>query len=311
MAKIVANEMEVVEEGFNFSLVTKWIAFAQVKPASVKAYEKGLKRLREYFASNGIVNPTRENLIQYREYLGKTYAATTANLYLSAAKLFLAFLATEGYIASNPAEHLKGYKLAEGHKKSALRPDDVKKIAAQFDASTLKGARDLAMYALMTTCGLRCCEIARANISDFEICGDVIRLHLQGKGKNDKIEGVNVPSAVYNLICQWLAKRGTVEMDAPLFTSISRNNFGGRLTTVSISRIVKSALREAGFDSPRLTAHSLRHTCATTALNAGATLREVQQTLRHRRISTTEIYLAELDALKNSATNRAAASFGF
>lgn len=302
--------MEIRAE-LDFSLVNRWIAFAQVKPASVAAYTKGVRNFERFCTSNGITTPTREVMIQYRDFLGSNYANTTANLYLTASKLFMRFLSQEGYLPVNPAEHVKGFKISEGHKKSALLPSDVKIIASNFDTNTLKGTRDLALFALMTSCGLRCVEVARANVNDFEITGSVIRLHIQGKGRDDKVEAVNVPTGVYNLICQWLAARGDVPNDAPLFSSVSRNNFGGRLTTVSISRICKTAMRAAGFDSERLTAHSLRHTAATAALNAGATLREVQETLRHKRISTSEIYLHELDALKNSATARAASSFGF
>ena len=301
----------LVQAGLDFSLATKWIAFAQVKPASVKSYEKGIKRFREYFAAKNIATPTREVMIAYRSYLGENYKPSTANLYITAARLFLGFLQQEGYLKINPAEHIKGFKIDEGHKKSALAASDVKEIAAKINTSTLKGSRDKAMFALMTSCGLRCCEVARANVGDFEIVDGVIRLHILGKGRDEKIEAVNVPGGVYNLIQNWLAARGTVADDAPLFSSVSRNNFGGRLTTVSISRIVKGLMKAADYDSPRLTAHSLRHTAATTALKSGATLREVQETLRHRNISVTQIYLHELDALANSATNRAATAFGF
>lgn len=307
---VKAEAREASMAGFDFSLAARWIQFAQVSPASVIAYTKGIRRLQEYFTSNGITTPTRENMIGYREYLGKNYAATTANLYLTAAKLFMAFLAQEGYLAVNPAEHLKTFKIAEGHKKSALLPSDVKKIASQFDTS-VKGIRDKAMFALMTSCGLRCIEVQRANIGDLEIVGGTVLLHVQGKGRNDKTESVVVPAGVYDMICEWLTKRGVGDMSSPLFCSISRNNLGGRLSTVSISRIIKGAMRSAGYDSKRLTAHSLRHTAATASLNAGATLREVQQMLRHRNIAVTQIYLHELDSLQNSATNRAASSFGF
>lgn len=296
-------------------LVGRWIKDAQVKPSSVKAYEKGIKRLAKYFASNGISAPTREAMIQYREYLGVKYKSpSTRNLYLTSAKLFFGFLHREGYLPANPAEHLKGFKTGEGHKKSALPTGDVKTIAAHFDTATLKGKRDKALFALMSVCGLRCIEVHRANISDFEPVGSVIRLRVQGKGRDDKTEAVNVPAGVYQLIREYLDARGEVAADndgVPLFTSLSRNSLGARITVGSISRIIKTALRKSGYDSPRLTAHSLRHTAATTALKSGATLREVQQNLRHKNVAVTQVYLHELDELENSATARTAAALGF
>lgn len=311
MLKAIVTAAPAIDSG----LVASWIEDAQVKESSVKAYEKGIKRLAEYFAQNGITAPTREVMIQYRAYLGAKYESpSTRNLYLTSAKLFLGFLHRKGFLPVNPAEHLKGFSVGEQHKKSALQASDVKTIAAKFDTATLKGTRDKALFALMTTCGLRCIEVNRANVSDFEIVGNVIRLHVQGKGRDDKAEAVNVPAGVYQLIRDWLRARKNFTADkdgTPLFTSLSHNSYGDRITTVSISRIVKTALRGAGFDSPRLTAHSLRHTAATVALKNGATLREVQQNLRHKNITVTQVYLHELDELDNSATAKTAAALGF
>lgn len=57
----------------------------------------------------------------------------------------------------------------------------------------------------------------------------------------------------------YLKARGNVEEGQPLFTSTSNNSRGKRISTRTISGIVKTALKNAGYDSARLTAHSLRH----------------------------------------------------
>lgn len=309
VTKVDAGQIQA--GSFDFSLAARWIAFAQVSASSRKAYEKGVKRLQEYMTANSIITPTRDNMISYREYLGRKYQPTTANLYLTAAKLFLQFLAVEGYIEKNPVEHLKGFKLSNTHKKAALSAEMTKAVVNKFNTSTLQGIRNKALYALMTSCGLRCIEIVRANVGDLELIGGVIRLNVQGKGKNQKDAAVTIPAGVYSLIREYLQRRGEVSNDSPLFASISNRNNGGRLTTVSISRIIKQALRNGGYDSPKLTAHSLRHTAATVSLQNGASLREVQDLLRHSNISVTQVYLHELDALNNPASTIAASAFGF
>ncbi|MBQ7630488.1 MAG: tyrosine-type recombinase/integrase [Selenomonadaceae bacterium] len=312
MTQAVSKATGQIQAGsFDFSLADRWIAFAQVSASSRKAYEKGVKRLKEYMTARQIITPSRGDMVAYREYLGRQYQPTTANLYLTAAKLFFQFLAVEGYISNNPCEHIKGFKISNLHKKAALSVEMTKAVVNKIDTSTLAGIRNLAMYQLMASCGLRCIEVARANVGDFEQIGGVIRLHVQGKGKNDRAAAVNVPAGVYQTICEYLKQRGAVPANSPLFASCSNRNNGGRLTTVSISRIVKKILREGGYDSPRLTCHSLRHSAATTALQAGATLREVQQLLRHSKIDTTTIYLHELSELENKASTVAANAFGF
>ena len=70
--------------------------------------------------------------------------------------------------------------------------------------------------------------------------------------------------------------------------------------------MIKANLRAAGFDTPRLTAHSLRHTAATAMIIAGVELTQVQQVLRHVSISTTMIYNNAVERMKNQAEQIAA-----
>lgn len=309
VAKVEVGTLK--QECFNIAdLAARWISFLQISPASVKAYSKGVKRFQEWTTANVINTPTRLDLINYRKYLGTKYEATTANLYIAAVKKFFAFLVDEGIVAKNPCEQLKGYTVSNSHKKNALSVEMTKAVVSKIDTSTLSGKRNLAMYQLMTSCGLRCVEVSRADVSDLEICGGVIQLFVKGKGRNDKTP-VNVPVGVYNKICEYLTARGNIDNDAPLFASVSNRNYGGRLSTVSISRIIKKALRNGGYDSPKLTAHSLRHTAANVSLQAGADLLAVQSMLRHSRISTTQIYLEEINSLQNKASTIAANAFGF
>lgn len=75
------------------------------------------------------------------------------------------------------------------------------------------------------------------------------------------------------------------------------------MSTRSISGIIKARLRSAGYDSERLTAHSLRHTAVTLSLLGGNSLQEVQQFARHSNIATTQIYAHNLDRAKNKCEN--------
>ena len=79
------------------------------------------------------------------------------------------------------------------------------------------------------------------------------------------------------------------------------------MTTRSISRIAKNALKAAGLDSDRLTAHSMRHTFATQALLNGANVQEVQQALGHKSINTTMIYAHNIERAKNSSSSKVSA----
>ena len=60
------------------------------------------------------------------------------------------------------------------------------------------------------------------------------------------------------------------------------------LNRSTIGWIVRAACDRAGL--PPVGAHCLRHTAATNMLNAGASLAEIGQVLRHREQKTTAIY---------------------
>ena len=75
------------------------------------------------------------------------------------------------------------------------------------------------------------------------------------------------------------------------------------MTTRSISGVCKEAMKAAGYNSERLTAHSLRHTAVTLALIAnGGNIQEAQQFARHANISTTQIYAHNLEKQNNTCS---------
>jgi integrase/recombinase XerD len=61
----------------------------------------------------------------------------------------------------------------------------------------------------------------------------------------------------YQPIEEYLSSRGKVNSSEPLFTSISNNSKGERLSTRSISYIAKEGLKAIGLDERAFTAHSL------------------------------------------------------
>ena len=76
------------------------------------------------------------------------------------------------------------------------------------------------------------------------------------------------------------------------------------MTEPSISRIIKNRLIAAGYDTHRISAHSLRHTSVTFLLEAGATLQEAQHHARHVSPETTGIYAHNIDQRKEHSEQR-------
>lgn len=280
-------------------LYLRFVSFIDAKPKSVQTYTRALRQMFKYFAENGIKQPQREDIISYRESLRASgHKPTTVQNYITASRLFFQWTEQER-IYPNIAAHVKGAKLDKDHKKDYLTTRQVKTILGGVDRSTPQGVRDYALIALMVTGGLRTIEVVRADIGDLRTVGDDTALFLQGKGREEKTEYVKLSAPVEAAIREYLKLRGEVDPSAPLFASMSNNSKGGRMTTRSISRIAKESMIEAGYNSERLTAHSLRHSAVTLSLLAGRSLAEVQQFARHANIATTQIYNHAIDRAKN------------
>lgn len=291
-------------------LFSRWIAFIDASPKTVEAYTKGIKYFGEYLSDRGIRQPTRETVIAYRDELKKNHKPTTVQSYLEAVKLFFQWTEQER-LYPNIAAHIKGAKLDSEYKRDYLTTKQVSKLLDAIDTSTLKGLRDYAVLSLMVTTGLRTISIVRADIGDIRTAGDSVALYYQGKGHEEKADYVKIAEPVEDAIRKYLVLRGETDSSAPLFSSISNRNSGGRMTTRSISRVAKDHLIEIDLKSDRLTAHSLRHTAATLNLLNGGTVEETKQLLGHANINTTLIYSHALERAKNDSENRIAkAIFG-
>lgn len=297
----MSNITYVQKDLIQLDIISKFLAYLDVSPKTVETYSKALKQFFRYMALNGISEPEREDIVAFREGLKEGHKPTTVQNYLTAVKLFFRWTEQAGYYP-NVADHVKGAKLNREHKKDYLTASQVKAVLAGIDRETLKGKRDYAILVLMATGGLRTIEVARANVEDLRAVGENTVLYVQGKGRTEKAEYVKIPQKVEEAIRDYLRARGPAESGQPLFTSISNNNSGNRLTTRSISGIVKAHFIKAGYDSDRLTAHSLRHTAVTLSLLAGQDIAEVQQFARHANIQTTMVYNHALNHAKNGCS---------
>lgn len=291
------------QKALSADLFSRFISFLDAKPKTVETYTRALRQLFNYLSLNGsLQNPTREDIVAFREELKASgHKPTTVTNYINATRLFFQWTEQEG-LYPNIAAHIKGAKLDRDFKKGYLTSRQVKAVLEKVERDSLHGLRDYAMLVLMVTGGLRTIEVSRANIGDLRTAGDNTVLYVQGKGRDEKTEYIKIDAKVEEALRYYLKARGENNPEAPLFASLSNNSRGQRMTTRAISGVVKEHLREAGYDSDKLTAHSLRHTAVTLSLLAGKDITEVQQFARHANIATTMVYNHAIDKAKNGCS---------
>ena len=80
-------------------------------------------------------------------------------------------------------------------------------------------------------------------------------------------------------------------MESPLFINLMRGREHNRILKPTISSIIKQRLRHIGIDDPKITAHSLRHTCGSLMVEEGMPIETIQDMLGHNDPATTQIYI--------------------
>ena len=276
------------------TMISRFFAFLDTSEQTVRTYRHGISQFMKYLHAENINRPTRENVIAFKKALiAKGLKPSTIALYLSAIRRFFSWSASEG-LYPNITDGVKSPKQQGGHKRDYLSGSQIQAI---LKSTTSK--RDYAMISLIACTGLRTIEVCRANIGDIHNVGGVWLLDIQGKGHSSKDAYVKLSEPVLKALQEYLSKRGNAKGNEPLFVSASRRNSGQRLTTRTVSGLCKQAMKKAGYDSPRLTAHSLRHSAATLSLLAGMELSDVQAFMRHTSISTTMIYAHNVNRLKS------------
>lgn len=243
-----------------------------------------------------------------------TCKPNTIAQYLRSVGQFFRWTAAAG-LYPNIAENVHAPKIRhDTHKKDALTAADVltieksiqaaadEKAAAAAEAekdtagriirATEQGKRDYAMYVLAVNAGLRTIELSRANVKDIEVRNGRAVLYIWGKGHTEADARKPLAPQVYAAIKDYLnARSDRPTANSPLFVATGNRSGGQRIAETTISKILKKSMQAAGYDSDRITAHTLRHTAGTNVQEITQNLYVTQKYMRHANPATTEIYL--------------------
>ncbi len=281
-------------------VITDFLNSQDVRKNSRQLYQRTIRQFFTWIDKNGINldEIKRADILNYKaDLFEKGLTSLTVGSYLTIVRKFFEWTEMEK-IYPNVAKGIKTPRREQKFKKQHLTIDSCMKLLNHY-----RSKRDYALVNLMLRTGLRTIEISRLNISDITFKSNQRILMIHGKGHNEKDNFVVLTEKAYVPIREYLEARNTTK-DAPLFISQSNNSKGKRLTTKTISTIVKKGLKAIGLDGKEFTAHSLRHTTAVNILKAGGSLYSAQTTLRHSNPATTQIYtesIKEEQRLNNPA----------
>lgn len=278
-------------------LLNEFINFLELAPKTKESYRTGVNDFINYLNQNDITSVSVYDLKDYKNNLQARTSTGTTNIYINAVKRFYDFLELRG--VDNLGRFIKGTKTSRNYKREALSVEQAKELINFYNGVSADDKRNNAIITLLLLGGLRTIEIVRANINDIRTLNGHSVLYIQGKGRTDKDEYINLTNTMLKAINNYLATRDIKKDSEPLFTSASDRNNGERLQTRTIRNIVNNAYKNIGIYSKNITTHSTRHTAISLALMSGKTLQEVKEYARHQNINTTLIYAHNINKLNS------------
>ena len=254
-------------------------------PRTCDSYQRDLLRLADWLGRSGFVawqRVTNHDLRRYVATLSREgLSGRSIARHLSATRRFYQFLLREKLASDNPALDIRAPKSG----RRLPRVADVDQLNHLLDGQPDDPleVRDLCMFELMYSSGLRLAELASLDLDTVDVRSGEVRV----MGKGDKERLLPVGRKAIAAIQAWLPYRAALANDgeAALFVSqrgerLSHRSIQARLSRWGISR---------GADQ-KLHPHLLRHSFASHMLESSGDLRAVQELLGHADIATTQVY---------------------
>jgi len=271
---------------------------------SRRAYEKALTDFLEWHAEQGRPALSKALVQAYKASLqGRGLAPSTVNLRLCAVRKLAAEAADNTLLdraLANGIKAVKGVSTAGVRSGNWLTRDQAQALLNAPDTSSLKGLRDRAILAVLLGCGLRRSEAAALTVEHVQQReGRWVVCDLVGKGNRTRT--VPMPSWARASIDAWMQAAGISE--GRLFRAIHKGGYvnGEAMSDQGIADVVRTWAKECGL---ALAAHDLRRTFAKLAHKGGAGLDQIQLSLGHASIKTTERYLGVAQDLTDAPCDR-------
>ncbi|MGO9268231.1 MAG: tyrosine-type recombinase/integrase [Candidatus Binataceae bacterium] len=274
-----------------------WLA-KQKSPRTRRAYRLDVLH---FMKSIGITQTDQLRQVDHRAVIAwermqreqEGAAASTIRRRLAALSSLFKHLVKHGGACRNPVADVDRPAInREEGSTAAFSKAQARKLLDAPPADTLAGARDRAILAVGLQVGFRRAEIAALNVGDLHQNRGFGALRVSRKGGRRDSLAINPQAAQRIRAYLELAGHGA-QFDAPLFRPLRGNakplDAVGRMDPDAIDRVVRKYAARIGLGRG-YSAHSMRATFITTALENGAQLEDVQKAAGHRDLSTTKLY---------------------
>ncbi|MEE9319127.1 MAG: tyrosine recombinase XerC [Granulosicoccus sp.] len=254
-------------------------------PHTVSNYARDLKAVARSAATRQIENWQTITGSDVRSIIAEQHregiAGRSLARRLSALRGLYSYLMRLGRCEVNPAVDI----LAPRDKKAlpaTLDPDEVSRLLSK-NLNDPMICRDLAMFELMYSSGLRLAELVGIDLVNLDLSVGQVRVN----GKGGKTRDLPVGEHAVDAINKWLGYRRS--MPGADQRAVFLSSRGKRIAPRTVQMRLKKLAESQGLDRDCYP-HMLRHSFASHLLESSGDLRAVQELLGHADISTTQIY---------------------
>jgi len=257
---------------------------------SLESYQRDLNQYHDFLENNLNVKSIRKTTLgDIRSYIrhlnDKAMSANSIKRAISSIRTYYNFLSAEGKMKDNPAQLLDTPKVPQ-KLPNVLTIQEIDMILSIIPNNKPMSLRDLAIFEMMYSCGLRVTELCDFKTTDILWDSEMIRV--QGKGDKQRFIPVG-PIAHDNLNNYLNNERPSLADKNHNVSEVFLSKNGLKLTRMMIWVLLKKWTEASGLEK-EVSPHTLRHSFATHLLEGGADLRSVQEMLGHTDITTTQIY---------------------
>jgi site-specific recombinase XerD len=269
---------------------------AGYKPATREQYARDLRCWGRFLAGLG-VEPLDAHRVHVEAFCREAEAAgiapATLARRLSTLSGFYAYALDEGLIARSPVARVRRPQVADESPRLGLDRDQTR---ALLDAAEASGPRDAALACLLALNGLRVSEALAVDVTDLGYERGHRTLRVLRKG--GKVATVPLAPRTAAAVDRLAGDRAA----GPIFATRT----GRRLDRFHTHKIVRRLAQRAGIEHT-VSPHDCRHGFVTNALDAGVSLRDVQDAAGHADPRTTRRYDRARHSLDRHATYAVAA----
>jgi integrase/recombinase XerD len=258
---------------------------------TLESYRKNLDLFNRYLQGRDVTDMrkvTHPLICDYQaSVMDQSIAMESKALKLRPVKRLFEYLVKSHKLLINPTEGI--VETCRKHRRigPVVSVEEVKKLMKQPNLSLKTGIRDRAVMEVMYSTAIRLDELLALEVYHVDLRDKVLYIR-KGKGKKQRVAPLGKAAVIW--LREYLEKiRPYYARKRPRQRRLFLLNTGDAMTPESIRQALRKYRIQAGIIKP-VSPHTLRRSCATHLLQAGADIRYIQKLLGHKHLKTTQAY---------------------